>query len=589
MIQILRKFFKFAGDQRGKFYKSLVLSVFHAIFEAIRIPAIAVVLSAMIEDNMTMSTVWTSLGIMLVSIIGCALTRKSMSMMQTEAGYTLSAGKRVEIGERLKYMPMGYFNDNSLGYITSVTTNTCENLQDVATRVVMLTTQGILTTALITLSILIYDWRIGLLIIVGILAFVLINNLMQKKSQILSPIKSEADSNLVSAVLEYVQGISVVRSYNLDKVANKTVDKAIKENEDINYGMEKAFIPYMCAQSIALKLFGVLMIFLSVYMYLSGTMELMNCLLMMIASFIVYSQLDSAGSYSALLRVMDISMDKIDEIFESPVMDVDGKDIYPENKEIKGENVIFSYDNQNVIDNVSFVIPEKTTTAVIGPSGSGKTTLCHLMARFWDVQGGKIMLRDTDVRDYTLDSLLKNYSMVFQNVYLFNDTIANNIKFGKPDATMKEVEAAAKKACCHEFITALPEGYDTVIGEGGATISGGEKQRISIARALLKDAEIIILDEATANVDPENEQQLQMAIEALTKDKTIIMIAHRLKTVQHADQILVLDEGKIVQRGTHSELIKQKGIYAGFIGVRKKAIGWKLKADTVAQKVNVIG
>jgi len=581
MIQILRKFFRFSGAQRGKFYSSIIVSLIHAIFEAIRIPAIAVVLTAIIDGNMTMQSVWTSLGIMLVSIIGCALTRQSMTMKQTEGGYTLAANKRVEIGERLKYMPMGYFNNNSLGYITSVTTNTCENLQDVATRVIMITLQGVLTTAIITLAVLIYDWRIGLLIIAGILIFLVVNALMQKKSQQLSPIKSSADSRLVSAVLEYVQGIGVVRSYNLDKTANKTVDQAIKENEDINLEMEKNFIPYMSLQSFVLKLFGVLMILVSITCYLNGSMDLITCLLMMVSSFIIYGQLDSAGSFSALLRVMDLSMDKIDEIFDTPVMDVNGKDVIPGSFGIQGENVSFSYDKQKIIDDVSFAIPEGTTTAIVGPSGGGKTTLCHLMARFWDVDGGKITLGGVDVREYTLDSLLSNFSMVFQNVYLFNDTIKNNIKFGKPGATMDEVIAAAKKACCHDFISQLPSGYDTIIGESGATISGGEKQRISIARALLKDAPVIILDEATANVDPENEQQLQAAIEELTRNKTIVMIAHRLKTVQKADQILVLDDGKIVQRGTHDELIGQKGIYADFIGIRKKAIGWKLKTENM--------
>lgn len=226
---------------------------------------------------------------------------------------------------------------------------------------------------------------------------------------------------------------------------------------------------------------------------------------------------------------------------------------------------------------VSLRIPDKTTTAIVGPSGSGKTTLCNLIARFWDVNGGRVSIGGHDVKDYTLNSLMANISMVFQNVYLFNDTIENNIKFGKPNATHDEVVAAAKEACCDDFIDALPDGYNTVVGEGGATLSGGEKQRLSIARAMLKDAPIVIFDEATANVDPENEDRLQAAIEALTRDKTIIMIAHRLKTVRHADQIVVLDGGRIVQRGTHDELLAQKGIYSDFVGMREKAIGWKLE------------
>ncbi len=578
MIGIFKKFFQFSGEQSRLFYQSLGLSLVHALFEALRIPAIAIVLEALISGNVSMQTVWASLGVMLVSIAGCTITRRSYTMKQTVGGYTVATNKRVEIGERLKYMPMGYFNDNSIGDITSITTNTAENLQDIATRVIMLTTQGILTTAVFTLAILFYDWRIGLLLMAGIAAFFGINALMQKKSHKVSPLKTESDTRLVSSVLEYVQGIGVVRSYNLDKEASKTVDNAIRENEEINIGLEKTFIPYMCLQSIVLKLFGIAMIFLSITLYINGAMELINCLLLVISSFMVYAQLESAGNYSALLRVLDLSMDKINKVFETPVMDIDGKAIKPESYTIKGENVTFRYENKKVIDDISFEIPEGTTTAIVGPSGGGKTTLTSLMARFWDVNSGKITLGNTDVRDYTLDSLLANFSMVFQNVYLFNDTIANNIKFGKPCATMEEVEEAAKKACCHEFISALPNGYNTVIGEGGATISGGEKQRISIARALLKDAPIIILDEATANVDPENESLLQDAIAQLTRGKTIIMIAHRLKTVQSADQILVLEQGKIIQRGTHQELMKAGGIYSDFVKMREKSIGWKLGA-----------
>ena len=257
-------------------------------------------------------------------------------------------------------------------------------------------------------------------------------------------------------------------------------------------------------------------------------------------------------------------------------MDISGKDIVLKKHDIQFENVDFSYEKRPILKSVSLTIPDKTMTAIVGPSGSGKTTLCNLIARFWDVTGGKVSIGGHDVREYTLDSLMANISMVFQNVYLFNDTIENNIKFGKPKATHEEVVAAARKACCDDFIEALPDGYNTVIGEGGASLSGGEKQRLSIARAMLKDAPIIIFDEATANIDPENEDRLQAAIEALTKDKTIIMIAHRLKTVRNADQILVVDQGQIVQQGTHDQLITQEGIYADFVGMREKAIGWKI-------------
>lgn len=576
MIKIFKKFFDFSGKQKKRFYLSLIFSLLHSIFEASRIGAIAIVLKAVIQDTMSPSVIWTSFAIMLISIAGCTWTRKVTTMQQTIAGYTMCADKRVDIGERMKYMPMGYFNNNNLGHITSITTNTCENLQDIATRVILMYLQGMLTTVVISALLLVFDVRIGVAAILGILAFLLVNHQMQKVSLKISPRKTAADIALVDAVLEYVQGITVVKSYNLAKQANKKVDSKIEEANDICYTLEKKFIPFMCVQMVVFKLFGLLMITLSVVFCLNGSMSLINSLLMMISSFIVYGQLESAGMYSALLRVVDQSVDHIGEIFETPVMDSNGVKIEPENHDIRAEHITFSYDDRKIIDDVSFTIPEKTTTAIIGPSGGGKTTICNLISRFWDVNAGSITIGGRSVKDYTLDSLLSNISMVFQNVYLFHDTIENNIKFGKPEATRAQVIEAAKKACCHEFIESLPDGYQTVIGEGGATVSGGEKQRISIARAILKDAPIIILDEATANVDPENEKHLQDAIAELTKDKTIIMIAHRLKTVRSASQILVLSEGKILQKGNHEKLMKEGGLYADFVNMRSKSIGWKL-------------
>ena len=280
---------------------------------------------------------------------------------------------------------------------------------------------------------------------------------------------------------------------------------------------------------------------------------------------------------SALLRVVDVSVSRAQEILDTPQMDITGEMITPENRDLAAENVEFSYEKRKVIDGISAQIPEKTTTAIVGPSGGGKTTLVNLLARFWDVDAGTVTLGGRNVKEYDMDSLMENFSFVFQNVYLFHDTIANNIRFGQPDAPMEKVVEAAKKACCHEFIEALPEGYNTVIGEGGASLSGGEKQRISIARAMMKDAPVIFLDEATANVDPENENDLMKAIQALTKEKTVIMIAHRLKTVEHADQILVIDHGKIVQQGAHENLMKEEGIYRNFISERREAASWKVK------------
>lgn len=579
MLKILNKFFDFCGSvNKKKFQISIVLGVIQAVCEAMKIPAIMIVLMDITDNTLSSKTVFLSLAIMFVSITVDFFVRKKSAMLQTEAGYNAAANKRIEIAQHLRYLPMGYFNKNSLGSITSVATNTMENLGDVATRVVMMSTQGILNTALIIVMLLCFDFRIGLIAAAGVILFFVVNSLLQKAGDKLSAEKVESDQKLVSEIMEYVQGIAEVKSYNLFGKQTKKLNKAIDNNVKVNTEMEFAFIPYMTIQNIITKLTGAVMMFVSVLLYLNGSMSLMICIGMTICAFMLYSSLEQAGSYSALLRTIDICIDKAQKILDLDTMDIDGKDIIPQNYDIDVNNIEFSYDKRKIIDGISLHIPQKTTTAVVGPSGGGKSTLCNLISRFWDVDGGNIRLGGIDVREYSMDSLMKNFSFVFQNVYLFADTIANNIAFGRENATREEIVTAAKKACCHDFIMSLPDGYDTVIGEGGASISGGEKQRISIARAIMKNAPIIILDEATANVDPENEKELVEAIDALTKEKTIIMIAHRLKTVRNADQIVVVDSGKIAQLGTHTQLMHEGGIYKNFVNARQQAAGWKINA-----------
>ena len=577
MIQIFRRFFAFSGkENRHKFIRSIFLGVLKAIFEAMKNPAIAVTQHGVLSGDLTVQHILLSFGIMLLSVAGNAFANYRSTMLQCEAGYGTCADKRIEIAEHLKYLPMGYFNRNSLGYITSVATNSMEALADVATRVVMMVTQGILTTIFVVLMILLFDLRIGGIAVLGVLLYFAINSLLQKKSKTIAPLKDSSDRKLVEKVLEYVQGIAEVKAYNLTGKKSRALNEAIDENSAANTKAEMAFVPIMFLQNLTAKLLGVVVAIISVAFYLNGTMELLNAVVMILAAFILFGALDTAGNYSALLRNVDLYVGKAQAVLDMPTMDIDGKDIIPSSYDIDVENAEFSYDKRKIIDGVSIHIPQHTTTAIVGPSGGGKTTLCHLISRFWDVDKGCVKIGGVDVREYSMDSLMRNFSFVFQSVYLFQDTIANNIRFGQSDAPMEKVIEASRKACCHDFIMALPDGYDTVIGEGGASLSGGEKQRISIARAIMKDAPIIILDEATANVDPESEQELTAAIEALTKEKTILMIAHRLKTVRHADNILVIDKGRIAQSGTHEQLMEQGGIYRRFVESREQAVGWKV-------------
>ncbi len=577
MFRTLKMYFDFANEvNRKKLKLAMLLGVLKAIFAMLKIPAIAAIIQGILEKSMTSQTIWTSFAIMCVSVAGQVLVGLRTTMLQTEAGYNTCSGKRIEIAEHLRYLPMGFFNANSLGQITNITTNTMEQLADVATLVVMITTQGIITTAVIFVFLAVFDIRIALILLAGILVFSFFNTMMQRATIPAAPRVAKAGEGLVSAVIEYIQGIAEVKNFNLTEKTAKKLEGAIKEKQAADTKMEFTVIPYMFLQGLATKLTGVLMCIVSVYFYLTGSMPLLYTIIMTISSFMIYESLDMMGGFSALMRNVNIIVDKANEVLDIPPMDINGADILPDSMDIELKNVSFAYEDKTIIDDVSLKIPANTTTAIVGPSGGGKTTLTNLMARFWDVQSGEVLLGGKNVKEYSFDQLMKNFSFVFQRVYLFEDTIANNIRFGEPEASMEDVIRAAKKARCHDFIMSLPDGYETVIGEGGASLSGGEKQRISIARAIMKDAPIIILDEATANVDPENEAELTKAIEELTRNKTIIMIAHRLKTVRHADQILVVADGKITQQGTHEELMAREGIYKDFVSERKEAVSWKI-------------
>ena len=577
MLKMIKKFFDFCSKKnRNKFYLSAFLGVIEAIFTAMKIPAAFFAIKAVIDNNINLQTVLTVVALMLVSTLGKMIINRFSMMLQTEGGYDTCAQKRIEIGEHLRYLPMGYFNDTSLGHITSVTTNTMEQVGDIATRAIMMVLQGGITTVVIALFMLFFDWRIGLIALVGIGVFLLVNRWTNKSVAKVADEKLSSDRDMVGVILEYIQGIAEIRNYNIIGQNQSRVQKAIERKKNADIRAEIAAIPAVGVQNLIVKLIGVVIAGASILFYLNGTMELVYTIIMLLCSFMVFESLDAAGTYTALLKIIGKGVDLANEILDIEQMDIDGEDIKPENRDIHLDHVGFAYENRKIIDDVTLDIKENTATAIVGPSGGGKTTITSLIARFWDVREGKVTLGGRNVKDYSFDSLMENFSFVFQRVYLFEDTIANNIRFGKPDASMDEVIEAAKKAACHDFIMSLPGGYETVIGEGGATLSGGEKQRIAIARAIMKDAPIIILDEATANVDPENEKELTEAIENLTKQKTIIMIAHRLKTVRNADQIVVIDKGKIVQQGKHDDLVKQNGIYRNFITGRKQAVNWKI-------------
>lgn len=576
MLKTIRDFLNFSGtENKKKFILSIWLGVLEAFANALKVPAVMLILTGLLNGSIY-SNIIKSLIIMIISILISIIAKAYISVLETDAGYGSIAYKRIEMAEHLRFVPMGYFNNNTIGEISSVMTNTMDGLSAVATRVIMVTTQGLLETALVLVFLFIFDYRIALIGLAGLIVYLLVNRKLQNSGTALSRQKQACDTEMVSEIVEYLKGITEVKSYGLFGRTARKFNAANQACCDTNTKMELNYDPWFFLQSLVLRLTGGAIVAASTAFYINGSMDLTIAIGMTICAFILFSGLETFGSFSALLHMVQGYMDKANEVLNLPTMDINGKDMQPDNETIQFQDVDFSYDKRKIIDDVSLLIPDHKTTAFVGPSGSGKTTLAHLAARFWDVDKGSVSLGNRNVKDYSFDSLMNNYSFVFQNAYLFADTIENNIKFGREEATHEEVVKAAKLACCDEFINQLPDGYNTVITEGGSSLSGGEKQRISIARAIMKDAPIIILDEATANVDPENEEDLMKAIQALTKDKTVIMIAHRLKTVRNADQIVVIDKGKAVDRGTHEELIRRDGIYKTFVEARRHAINWQI-------------
>lgn len=576
MLNVFKKIWSFSKEEQANIKKSILAGFFHAVFNALEFGAIYYMLVNIFSKTLDFKSIFVCLGILVISLVGKIMTQKISQMAQTHAGYFMAAHKRIEIGEKIKRVPMGFFSSFSLGRLTTIATSSLSQAEMWVPMLLVLVLGGVLNTLVFVLGTLIFNVKVGLVAAAGVIVFFIVTSMMEKKSSANADKMTETQTRLTKEVLATLQGMQVIKSYNLGGENNRALRKSIKDTSRILLDLEKSVAPYTVIQRIVMGITTVAMVYVSLNLNLSGELPLAETILMIMASFIIFEGLIGAGSNMAILRACENAIDSVGFIDSMPDMK-EGSITEPiKNHNIVFKDVYFSYDDRPILKNVSTEIKENTMTAIAGPSGSGKTTFCNLIARFWDVNSGEILIGGKNIREYKIENLMNSISMVFQDVYLFEDTIENNIKFGKQNASHEEVVQAAKKARCHEFIEALPEGYNTLIGEGGASLSGGEKQRISIARAMLKDAGIIIFDEATANIDPENEDKLKEAIESLTKNKTVIMIAHRLKTIRNADQILVLKDGEIVERGSHEELIKNNGLYSDLINAKAKAESWKL-------------
>ena len=576
MITVFKKIWNFAEKEQPNIQKSIIVGFLCAAFNAMQMGGVYYVLVKIFDETLSMKDIAIVLGILLVSLVGKIITQYISQLEQTHAGYFMAADKRIRIGNKLKRVPMGFFSEFSLGKITTMSTTTLSQIEMQVPMLLVLVLGGLLNTFVFALALFYLHIMVGITAFLGILAFFIVTYFMEKKSRENASEIGIAQTHLTKQVLETVQGMQVIKSYNLGGKNNKELSNAFEENCNITMKLEKTMTPYIALQRIVLGISIAAIIILSAKYYIEGDMLLADAIMSMIAGFIIFEGIKAAGSSMAILRIAENSIDSLKYLEKIPEIK-EGAETSPiRHPDIEFKDVSFAYDKKTILDHISCEMKKNTMTAIVGPSGSGKTTFCNLIARFWDVNAGEILMGGKSIKEYTLPNLMSHIAMVFQNVYLFEDTIENNIKFGVPSATREEVIEAAKKAMCHDFIEALPNGYDTLIGEGGATLSGGQKQRISIARAMLKDAPIVIFDEATANIDPENEDKLKAAIEELTKNKTIIMIAHRLSTIRNADQILVLNNGKIEQRGNHEELMKQGGLYKTLISMKNKATIWKI-------------
>ena len=581
MFKSVKRIIDWCGNFKGKLYLGFMMTFFSHIFAALPLALAACTVGLLIESQRggaAFDPAWVRrvIVIQLALVLLRFLFDYFRARLQEPISYQLTARDRLAIGDALKRVSLGYFQQVSTGSILNSITTGLSTLENMGIRMIDNFVGGYLNFLVVFLGLAVCSPVTALIALAAAALSLCFMLVISHFSRVNAPVETQANRDMTGAVLEYARGLAVVKSFGKSGAAMEAVTRAVRDSKNIHLKIEWGYVPANALHLLALKCGSTGLALAAAMQCLRGEMRFSMMLMFVFFSFSIFASLEPISDSAHTLGVIDEAMDQLDALRSKHFIDVDGRDIKPDRYDIEFKNVDFGYDARQVLKNVSFTIPEKTSTAIVGPSGSGKTTICSLLARFYDPQGGSITVGGHDLREFTCGSLLANISMVFQNVYLFNDTVRANILFGRPDATEEEMIAAAKKARCHDFIMALPNGYDTVVGEGGGTLSGGEKQRISIARAILKDAPIIILDEATASIDPENEHLIQQAISELTHGKTIITIAHRLATIRNADQILVVDDGRIAEYGTHDALIRQGGLYRRFMEIREQAEGWHI-------------
>ncbi|MCS5350346.1 ABC transporter ATP-binding protein [Staphylococcus aureus] len=546
MFQITFKILNWMRPYKARMILGFSMSFLNAIFIALPIFLAAKIFNNVLSHKpIYMKDILNVVIIMVLLVIGRFITAYFKSKSHESIAYEMSAKERLDIGDKLKNVRLGYFNSHHSNELTTIVTTDLTFLENFAMKMVDVVVNGYILIIVLILSLLVVSWQVSLLACIGVLLSFFAIQLLERKSRQNAPAYHNVQNQLVEKVLEVIRGIQVIKSFAKENTSLKSFNQSVNESKRINTKIEMQYIPFNLLHLLSLKVVSIMIVLVACLLYMNHSIDLPTLIMISIFSFVIFDSVENINSAAHVLEMIDMTIDDIEKIKNAPELDENGKNLTIKNENIAFQNVNFSYDDKQVIKNVNFEIPTQTSTAIIGPSGSGKSTLCHLLLRFYDIDDGIIRIDGVDIKDMTLSTLMSKIS-------------------------------AAKQACCHDFIMSLPEGYQTMLNEKGSNLSGGEKQRISIARAILKDAPIIILDEATSSIDPENEQLIQTAINELSKGKTVITIAHKLETIKNADQIIVLNEGEIIQKGSHDELIRKPGMYQDFIRIKSKSAGWKL-------------
>lgn len=580
MIELIKRLYIVAGKQSDRITKMLIFNTLKSFFESFMLGGVLFILMKICEgifDNnpVVIKDVYTVAAIELVGVVGKITCGYVADKNKNTASYSFGAENRLIVGDRLKKVNMGYFNDNSLGDVAGRMSTAISELETIGVFIITALIAGTIQTVMMGIFIFPFDMITGFIILATIAIGLFINSLVQNKMDRLTTVLLKIRINLSAKTLEYVKGISVLKAFGKNKEIAKELEDSISATRKGFLDIEKIMAPIQLLYLVVFKFGIVAIIGASLLRFFNGTLTPTKSIMLIVASFVVFSGIEMVGGMQNLKGIAVQDLDSVMKLRSLKMID-EGERTEINEPSVELKDVSFSYGDGELFHKLNLSIPSGKTTAIVGFSGSGKTTLCNLVSRFWDVTGGEVIVDGKNVKDFNYDAFLANFSFVFQDVYLFDDTVRNNIKFGNQDATDEEMIEVAKKARCHDFIMSLPEGYDTVLQEGGSNLSGGERQRISIARAMLKPSKIVILDEATSSIDPENEKQLLQALDCLLKDKTTIIIAHKLNTIKNADQIVVLDKGDIESYGTHAELMEKSLIYKKFVAYRESVTKWEV-------------